>query len=192
MLPGILLSLPLILSWDLEITDTCHHFWLYKSSGDPNSDPMPPWQTPFFHQTISSTPVLWFTIRLSWVLLLHITSIFYVCGILLSATGFWHVNHAIELILITVRNILSYDRDYYVLCSLFQGSWCPPSPHTTDCRTWWFQGQFWVSISILHASSLVYVLPGGKSQAYWLYPCCRPLLLPVKEQRPCNKIPVKG
>lgn len=40
----------------------------------------------------------------------------------LSATGFWRVNHAIELILITVRNILSYDRDFYVLCFLFQGS----------------------------------------------------------------------
>lgn len=43
-----------------------------------------PMANTFSHQTISSTPVLWFTVRLSWVLLLHITSIFYACGLLVQ------------------------------------------------------------------------------------------------------------
>lgn len=54
------------------------------------------------------------------------------------------------------------------------------------------KANFETLLSILHANSLVCMLPGGKPQTYWLYPCCSPLLLPVKEQRPRNKITVIG
>lgn len=61
----------------------------------------------------------------------------------LSATGFWHVNHAVSQFWITMRNAVLYDRGCYVLCSLSQGSWCLLSPYITDSRTWWFEGQLW-------------------------------------------------